>query len=153
MKNVVFWDVALYRTSWFTARGYFYPEDGGDTFLRNVGWWKIYTAPHPRKRHSWYYNCGSSRLKCVTLSFTLSFLDISVSKCNLLLYPNSRCMFASCIAPQNSGRWLTTSRSCHVTLFFPRVLYCSFTFVRIYTPISLAFAMEQLRTDMFCTQT
>jgi hypothetical protein len=22
---------------WFTARGFFYAEDGGDTFLRNVG--------------------------------------------------------------------------------------------------------------------
>jgi hypothetical protein len=22
---------------WFTALGFFYPEDGGDTFLRNVG--------------------------------------------------------------------------------------------------------------------
>jgi hypothetical protein len=27
-------------------------EDGGDTFLRNVGSNKIYTAPHPRRRHS-----------------------------------------------------------------------------------------------------
>jgi hypothetical protein len=30
----------------------FYPEDGGDTFLRNVGSHKIYTARHPRRRHS-----------------------------------------------------------------------------------------------------
>jgi hypothetical protein len=30
----------------------FYPEDGGDTFLRNVGSHKIYTTPHPRRRHS-----------------------------------------------------------------------------------------------------
>jgi hypothetical protein len=29
-----------------------YPEDGGDTFLRNVGSHKIFTAPHPRRRHS-----------------------------------------------------------------------------------------------------
>jgi hypothetical protein len=36
---------------WFLARGFFYPEDGGDTFLRNVGSHKIYTAPHPRRRH------------------------------------------------------------------------------------------------------
>jgi hypothetical protein len=41
MKNVVFWDVALCRSadicsSWFPARGFFYPEDGDDTFLRNV---------------------------------------------------------------------------------------------------------------------
>jgi hypothetical protein len=27
--------------------GVFYPEDGGDTFLRNVGSHKINTAPHP----------------------------------------------------------------------------------------------------------
>jgi hypothetical protein len=29
-----------------------YPEDAGDTFFRNVGSHKIYTAPHPRRRHS-----------------------------------------------------------------------------------------------------
>jgi hypothetical protein len=81
MKNAVFWDVALctscvnrrfggtYRLNlqgrkirelhttatcsrWFLARGFFYPEDGGDTFLRNVGSHKKYTAPHPRNRHS-----------------------------------------------------------------------------------------------------
>jgi hypothetical protein len=33
---------------WFLARGFFYPEDGGKTFLRNVGSHKIYTAPHPK---------------------------------------------------------------------------------------------------------
>jgi hypothetical protein len=37
---------------WFLARGFFYPEDGGDTFLRNIGSHKNYTVPHPRKRHS-----------------------------------------------------------------------------------------------------
>jgi hypothetical protein len=40
---------------WFLARGFFYPEDVGDTFLRNVGSHKIYTAPHPRRRHSLKY--------------------------------------------------------------------------------------------------
>jgi hypothetical protein len=30
----------------------FYPEDGGDMFLRNDGSYNIYTTPHPRKRHS-----------------------------------------------------------------------------------------------------
>jgi hypothetical protein len=30
----------------------FYPEDGGDMFLRNVSSHKIYTVPHPRRRHS-----------------------------------------------------------------------------------------------------
>jgi hypothetical protein len=81
MKNAVFWDVALCRccvnryfggtyrlrlrgrkicergtnvtcSRWFLAPGFIYPEDGGDTFLRNVGSHKIYTAPHPRRRHS-----------------------------------------------------------------------------------------------------
>jgi hypothetical protein len=39
---------------WFLACEFFYPEDGGDTFLRNVGSHKIYTAPHLRRRHSSY---------------------------------------------------------------------------------------------------
>jgi hypothetical protein len=52
MKNAVFWDVASYRSAatcsiWYLARGFFYPEDGGDTFLRNVGSHKIYTAHIP----------------------------------------------------------------------------------------------------------
>jgi hypothetical protein len=37
---------------WFLTHGFFYPEDGADTFLRNVKSHKIYTAPHPRRRHS-----------------------------------------------------------------------------------------------------
>jgi hypothetical protein len=41
---------------WFFARAFFYPEDGGDTILRNViSIDHIYTAPHPRRRHSYYY--------------------------------------------------------------------------------------------------
>jgi hypothetical protein len=33
---------------WFLAIGFFYPEDGSDTFLRNVGsFHRIYTASHP----------------------------------------------------------------------------------------------------------
>jgi hypothetical protein len=38
--------------SWFLARGFFYPEDGSNTFLRNVGSHKIFMGPHPRRRHS-----------------------------------------------------------------------------------------------------
>jgi hypothetical protein len=30
----------------------FFPEDGGDMFLRNVGFNKAHTAPHPRRRNS-----------------------------------------------------------------------------------------------------
>jgi hypothetical protein len=38
-------------SSWFLARGFFCPEDGGDTVLRNVGSHKIHTTPHPRRRN------------------------------------------------------------------------------------------------------
>jgi hypothetical protein len=34
------------------SRYFFYPEDGGDTFFRNVGFYKTRTAAHPRRRHS-----------------------------------------------------------------------------------------------------
>jgi hypothetical protein len=34
---------------------FFYPDDGGDTLLRNVGSHKNYMAPHPRRRHSSWY--------------------------------------------------------------------------------------------------
>jgi hypothetical protein len=49
VKNVVFWDVAPCR--------FFYPEDGGHTFLRNVGSHILYTAPHPRRRYSSSHRC------------------------------------------------------------------------------------------------
>jgi hypothetical protein len=29
-------------------------EDGGDTFRLNVGYYKTYKAPHPRRQHSSY---------------------------------------------------------------------------------------------------
>jgi hypothetical protein len=45
-------DLAWTCSRWFLARGFFYPEDGGDMFLRNVGSHKIYNAPHPRSQHS-----------------------------------------------------------------------------------------------------
>jgi hypothetical protein len=78
MKDAVFWDVAPCRSCvnrhfggthrlhlqgrkisergtsvsrWPHLSDFFYPEDGGDTFLRYVGSHKIYsyTAPHPRR--------------------------------------------------------------------------------------------------------
>jgi hypothetical protein len=49
MKNAVFWDVALCRS---LVNQSFYPEDAGDTFLRNISSHKIYTVPHPRIWHS-----------------------------------------------------------------------------------------------------
>jgi hypothetical protein len=72
MKNAIFWDVVLCRYCVNRRFGgmyclhlqgvqspaptgssqIFYPEDGGDTFLQNVGSHKIYTASHPRRQHS-----------------------------------------------------------------------------------------------------
>jgi hypothetical protein len=45
------------------------PEDGGDTFLRNVGSHKIYTAPHPKRRHSSVTTVKTSNLTIPLLSF------------------------------------------------------------------------------------
>jgi hypothetical protein len=36
----------------FLAHGFFYPEDGGDMFLRNVGYQNTHMAAHPRRRRS-----------------------------------------------------------------------------------------------------
>jgi hypothetical protein len=52
MKNTVCRQSAATCSRWFLARGFFYPEDGGHAFLRNVSSHKIYTALHPRRRHS-----------------------------------------------------------------------------------------------------
>jgi hypothetical protein len=54
LKNAVFWDVAPCRSCVNRRFGgtYRLSEDGGDSFLRNVGSHKIYTAPHPRRRYS-----------------------------------------------------------------------------------------------------
>jgi hypothetical protein len=43
----IFRQTAATCSRWFLARGFFYPEDGDGTFLRNVGLHKIYTATHP----------------------------------------------------------------------------------------------------------
>jgi hypothetical protein len=40
----------LLTCSYFVV--YFYPKDGGDTFLRNAGPYKSYRATDPRRRHS-----------------------------------------------------------------------------------------------------
>jgi hypothetical protein len=44
--------LAAATSRWFLACGFFYPEDRGDMFLRNVGSHKIYKAPDPIRRHS-----------------------------------------------------------------------------------------------------
>jgi hypothetical protein len=58
VKRILFWDaMTCYQSAatcsrWFLARGFFYPEDGGDTLPRNVVSHKIYTAPYSRRRYS-----------------------------------------------------------------------------------------------------
>jgi hypothetical protein len=49
---------------WFLARGFFYPEDGSDMFLRNVGSHKIYTTPHPRRRQILHHIVLYTDLSC-----------------------------------------------------------------------------------------
>jgi hypothetical protein len=44
-----------------------YPEDGGDTFLRNVGLHNIYTAPHPED--GILYSHRRENLKSYNLQF------------------------------------------------------------------------------------
>jgi hypothetical protein len=51
LMRVISFRVAAYSL-WFLAPGFFYPEDEGDTFLRNVGSHKYYTVTHPRRRLS-----------------------------------------------------------------------------------------------------
>jgi hypothetical protein len=65
MKIAVFWDVTLI---------FFYPDNGGDTFLRNVGSYKIHTTSHSRTR--------------LSLNFFHSTLPKSVlGSTQLLMYP------------------------------------------------------------------
>jgi hypothetical protein len=45
-------DLAATCSRWFLVHGFFYPLNGGDMLLRNVGSHKKYTAPHPKIRHS-----------------------------------------------------------------------------------------------------
>jgi hypothetical protein len=66
----------------FLARGFIYHEYGGARYIRNVGSHKIYTAPHPKRRHSSYItwlhtvNC---RLDILSLRLSLFFRIYSIS--------------------------------------------------------------------------
>jgi hypothetical protein len=51
MKNTVCRWSASTCSRWFLVLGFFYHEDGGDKFLRNVSSHKIYTTLHPRRRY------------------------------------------------------------------------------------------------------
>jgi hypothetical protein len=64
---------------WFLSRGFFYPEDESDTFIRNVGSHKIYTAPHPRRRYSSKYAPIFWKFLTVKISVFLN-----MTPCNLV---------------------------------------------------------------------
>jgi hypothetical protein len=68
---ILFCIVAVIYSRRFPARGFFYPEDGSDTFLRNVGSHKIYTAPHPRIRYFSYLVNGFMLLYSLILYYIL----------------------------------------------------------------------------------
>jgi hypothetical protein len=63
---------------------FLYPEDGGYTFLRNIGQQNICTAPYPRRRHS------SHSLLYISLECSVCFWnEVSSSFCDIdhcLLY-------------------------------------------------------------------
>jgi hypothetical protein len=48
LKNAVLWDVCQLLMPVFT-RGLLYLEDGGDTFLLNVGYHRTHMRPHSQK--------------------------------------------------------------------------------------------------------
>jgi hypothetical protein len=50
-----------------------HPEDGGDTFPRNVGSSKTHTAPHPRRRVSpWLHVCFKMDKNCKAMGESIS---------------------------------------------------------------------------------
>jgi hypothetical protein len=63
----------------FLACGFFCPEDGGDTFLRNV-----YTAPDPRKLHPSYSSLWQSQI---------FHTNVSLPHCSCFTESEVKCIF------------------------------------------------------------
>jgi hypothetical protein len=72
-----FFRISATYSSWFLVRGFFCPEDGGDTFLRNVGAYKTYTVPHPRRRHSFFFLFPNIFLAYINFIYRLHTLEHS----------------------------------------------------------------------------
>jgi hypothetical protein len=64
---------------------FFYPEDGSDTFLRNVGSHKICMAPHPRRRHSSSFLFFTVCHKDMFITSWISFFLNILAKCGKIL--------------------------------------------------------------------
>jgi hypothetical protein len=68
LKIIFFWDMTPCSARCF-AELFYHPEDGGDTFLRNVGYHSThYTASYPRRRYS----------SCLLLNLSRSSHSVSV---------------------------------------------------------------------------
>jgi hypothetical protein len=63
-------------------------EVGGDTFLRNVGSHKIYTAPHPRRRHSSNQNLIQEEIKRRLNSGNVCYHSVQNLSSSRLQYKN-----------------------------------------------------------------
>jgi hypothetical protein len=87
---------------WFLPRGLLYPEDGGDTFLRNIGSHKIYTEPHSIRRHSSKSVPGCVESYYCNGKWTLHWLDKFVSLANVSL----RFMYVLLHGPSLRRRWI-----------------------------------------------
>jgi hypothetical protein len=97
---------------WFFARGFFYPEDGGDMILRNVGSIDhIYTAPHPRRRHSSTYMKFKVRFRLAFETYVSSVLGAQTIKLFIFLppYENNQIRETRNIEPIHSVLWALPS--------------------------------------------
>jgi hypothetical protein len=82
--------ICSHCSHWFLVRWFFYPKDGGDTFLRNVGSPKIYTAPHLRRRHFFL------EMRCVTVN--VKHVDTQTSWCVPLVFRTSNKWNVTCVS-------------------------------------------------------
>jgi hypothetical protein len=115
---------------WFFARGFLYTEDGGDTFLRNVGSQKIYMAPHPRRRHSSFLTL-TKKSQCYNR--WLVYVEIRPSLCHgTALAP--QVLFSVCITPQLPQNMAFLSHyALHYNIRFIRIIrfiLCVHVYVR-----------------------
>jgi hypothetical protein len=76
------WRTASHLSHWFLAL--FYLEDGGDTFLRNVGSHKIYMVPHPRRWHSSQSLLRKPQILLKNTNFHSGFHNCECSNCGLM---------------------------------------------------------------------
>jgi hypothetical protein len=71
----------------FLACGFFYPEDGGNTFLRNVGLYKIYTVTHPRRLYSSMTKKITNFWDDILLSGRHEYIPFQGNSCMILHFP------------------------------------------------------------------